>query len=205
MRAEQLPQLAGRLTELAEYYGSKPPTKAALNVWADALEKAGLDDVLFVLTDWPKTRAKFPLASEVLTLVNDRVSKRIEESSKRDAAETIDKALARAASQRRGPESQRIFEEEMAKIRAITARGKPHPRSWMDRLRAREADGEILNAGQRFFLEEAEKRVFGSAAAAAAARRRGITAVKRSTADEAMDEAALEARQERDAMQADGA
>lgn len=205
MKATDLGVLGTRLNELAEYYGNKQPTNAALKVWLDALEKASLDDVTYVLTDWPKTRAKFPLASEVLTLVNERVSKRIEESTKRNAAETIDKALARAAAQQRGPESQRIFEEEFAKIRKLMARRKPHPRQWIDDLREREAGGEILNAGQRFCLEEAERKVFGSVAAAAAARRRGMTAVKRSTADESMDEAALEARREREAMQEPGA
>lgn len=185
MKATELGVLGARLTELADYYGSKQPTTAALKVWLDALENVSIADVSSVLTDWPKCRAKFPLASEVLAMVNDRVSTRVEESAKRNSADTLDAALARAAAQTRGPESQRIYEQEMAKIRSIMRAGKSHPRAWIEKLLAKEDSGEGLTAVQRWMLQEVEKRIVGPVSSS-------------------MSEAALEAKLERQAMQEPG-
>ncbi len=68
MQKTDLPQLEERLKELSEALGGKPPSKAALKVWLDALTEFQTDDVWWVLTDWPKSHAKAPLPAEVLKL-----------------------------------------------------------------------------------------------------------------------------------------
>jgi hypothetical protein len=84
MKANELPRLAARLAELAEYYDKRAPGTAALRVWLDALTECHLDDALAVLTDWPKTHRQMPLADEVLRLCRGRLSDRIEAEAERN-------------------------------------------------------------------------------------------------------------------------
>jgi hypothetical protein len=77
-----------RLAELAEYFDRKPPSATALLVWGDALSGCGLDDVLGVLSDWPKSKRAFPIASEVVESCRTRISERHESLSRRDAEST---------------------------------------------------------------------------------------------------------------------
>jgi hypothetical protein len=84
MKAQELPVLAQRLGELADYYDRRPPGTAALRVWHDALSECQLDDVLVVLSDWPKTHRQMPLADEVLRLCRSKLSERIEEQAARN-------------------------------------------------------------------------------------------------------------------------
>ena len=77
MRKDDLSRLGDRLGELADYYGLKAPTPKALLVWGDALEAVQWADVAPVLTDWPKSHARFPSADAILNIARDRGSDRI--------------------------------------------------------------------------------------------------------------------------------
>jgi hypothetical protein len=66
MKQSEMQQVATRLGELSEFYDRKPPTANALKVWADALSGCTLADVMDALTDWPRSKRTFPIASEVV-------------------------------------------------------------------------------------------------------------------------------------------
>jgi hypothetical protein len=123
MKSPDLPVLQVRLNELAECYGSKAPTTGALRVWLDALIEVSLADVIAVLTDWPKTRAKPPMPSEVLTLARAAVSDRLERESRARVAEhapTINEVIDQAARSA----SSEIAKREIAQMRAILQMGR---------------------------------------------------------------------------------
>ena len=142
MRNEELTRLKARLDELAEYYGTKAPSNAALKVWLDALRECHIDDVEFVLTDWPKTKQRAPLASEVLVLTRAHISDRIEAEAARNAREarkewSVEKLTPSDPNSPAYLQFKRDFAE-------IMARPKPHPKAWMtDYLRRADA-GENL-------------------------------------------------------------
>ena len=96
MKREEVAYLNARLVELADYYGHKPPSTAAIKIWADCLEGQQWADVASVLTDWPKAKRSFPLGDEVRKLAAERVSTRLEEESRRNnaAAPAIESILA---------------------------------------------------------------------------------------------------------------
>lgn len=78
-------QVAARLGELAEFYDRKPPTPNALKVWADAFTGCACLDVMDCLTDWPRTKRAFPVASEIVEACRLRNAQRHESLSKRGA------------------------------------------------------------------------------------------------------------------------
>lgn len=87
MLPSDITELSRRLCELADALNGKHPTSAAMKVWFDALQDVAVSDVLHVLTEWPKTHVKPPVPAEVLRLCRDRITNRIEESSKANAVD----------------------------------------------------------------------------------------------------------------------
>lgn len=92
MNKEEVRLLEARLGELADYYSAKKPSAAALAVWKDVLEGVRWEDIAAVLTDWPKHKRQFPVGDEVRKLAGERVSKRLEDESRRnnETAPTIE-------------------------------------------------------------------------------------------------------------------
>lgn len=92
MKREEIGYLTTRLNELADYYGSKHPTTAALKIWGDCLEGMQWNDVAAVLTDWPKFKQRFPLGDEVRKMAAGLLSDRMEQQAKveRESAPTVD-------------------------------------------------------------------------------------------------------------------
>jgi hypothetical protein len=88
MHQTEIVQLQARLTELAEYYGTKPPTPASMKVYFDVLKPHALPNVLSVLTDWPRRNRKTPLADDIDKLCAERASELREAEAKKRAAET---------------------------------------------------------------------------------------------------------------------
>lgn len=98
MKKEELPQLHARLNELADYYGAKAPSTAAIKIWFDCLEGVTWPDVATVLTDWPKHKRAFPVGDEVRKAAAALLSDRLEAEGKRNnaLAPTLDAVIARA-------------------------------------------------------------------------------------------------------------
>lgn len=85
MKQSEMRQVTDRLNELAEFYDRKPPTAGALKVWADAFTGCSVIDVLDVLTDWPRSKRAFPIASEVVESCQARNAERHHALAKRSA------------------------------------------------------------------------------------------------------------------------
>lgn len=157
MKAVELSVLAGRLNELAEYYDRKPPSAAALKIWLDALSECWLDDVLRVLSDWPKTRRAMPLADEVLQACRKVVSDRIEaegERNRKTQASLRDFSTAMAAQDcPQARVARQLLAEWARRQRNMDAR------AWAKRLRDREQDGlpllQVQQVAWRAALREA--------------------------------------------------
>ena len=141
MKTHDLSRLSSRLNELAEYYSAKFPSNAAMKVWLDALAEVSIDDVEFVLTDWPKSKPKFPMAAEVLTLARTRISDRLEKQAERHAREGRER-IAPPEQMRGDPNSSAYlrFKEEM---RILAEKPEPNPKSWAVRYVARCEAGDI--------------------------------------------------------------
>lgn len=153
LRAE-LPRVIDRLTELADAMPrGRAPTAGAASVWFDTLAECRLDDILYVLTDWPKTHhIGMPAPADILALCRKRVSDRLEVESKRNAKQSgFD-----AAQLRPGPSCDpHIAASELAKIKSILKTPKPGPKQWAHRLRKREEAGEPLSDLQKSSLRAA--------------------------------------------------
>jgi len=153
--------LTDRLTELAEALGGKAPSPKALNVWLDALKECGREEVLAVLTDWPKSHAKMPVPSEILKACREQLSTRIERDAVKRAQESS-KALS-GVYQPQGRSE--VGKAALVEIKAILADSTPgyvagnfqhvggnssiDPKGWARVLRVREAAGEPLSIMQR--------------------------------------------------------
>jgi len=85
VKQSEMQQVGVRLAELAEFYDRKPPTSNALKVWADAFTGCSLADVMDVLTDWPRSKRSFPIASEVVESCQARNAERHHALAKRSA------------------------------------------------------------------------------------------------------------------------
>lgn len=98
MKREEIAYLSSRLGELADYYGNRQPSTAAIKIWVDCLEGMRWDDVASVLTDWPKAKRSFPTGDEVRKLAATRVSERLEAESKAQKAvsATVEDVMAAA-------------------------------------------------------------------------------------------------------------
>ena len=129
MNREELRQLESRLGELADYYGAKKPTAAALSVWKDVLEGQQWPDVAAVLTDWPKGNRTFPSGDGVRKLAAARVSDRIEADARasRAAAPTVDVVVGNAMARAEDSPNARAFKRMW---QAWRSRKVDSPRQW---------------------------------------------------------------------------
>lgn len=157
MKAADLPTLSARLGELAEYYERRAPGKAALAVWKDVLAEASMDDILPVLTDWPKAHRAMPLADEVLKACRLLVSERVEaaaEENRRTQGSLRDMVVGLSH------QSSEDAKEARAQIAEWARRQRnADPKGWAKRLKAREWAGDkllpIQQAAWRVALREA--------------------------------------------------
>lgn len=157
MKAVDLPELDRRLSELADAFGTRPPSKGALNVWLDALKECQFDDVKSVLSDWPKSHAKAPLPAEVLKACRTMMSERIERQAEinRQTAPTI-ADLVEGLKRNLSPESKKAREEIAARLASANSKVKDH-KAWAKKLKARDESGEQLLECQRNAWREALK------------------------------------------------
>jgi hypothetical protein len=139
-----LPTLAKQLNALAEVFDKKPVTPGALEVWFDTLREFPCEDVMALLIGWPKTRAKFPVPSEVWKAMNER---------------GIDQREKKAA-QERAENRGRLFlptpkgEEFLAKIKAMLKAPRLTPREHWHCVLANAEPGSI---SERYALEALAK------------------------------------------------
>lgn len=142
MHKHELPELSQRLSQLADALGGRAPSPAGLLVWGDALAECSRDDVLAVLSDWPKTHSKMPLPAEVLKLCRERLSDRIEREARTRAARGHDDwDIEPSVCANVDGEAYRQF---TAFVRSLTKTPR-NPKAWSLALRDREEAGERLN------------------------------------------------------------
>lgn len=131
MQKYELPELSERLAQLADALGGRAPSPAGLMVWGDALTECGRDDVMAVLSDWPKSHAKMPLPAEVLRLCRERLSARVEGVAAQRAKSNRDPWSATSL-----PASTAAARQHMAEIRRILRQPKPDKKAWIARALA---------------------------------------------------------------------
>lgn len=148
MQRADLLRLSERLTELAEALGGKAPTAKGQIVWLDALGECAIDDVLAVLTDWPKSHAKMPLPVDVLKLCRERVSERVERRAEANARDNRRDWMPDAI-----PARTEVGRAELARIKAVLRTPKQHVKAWARRI----LEGHRPNAGE--YATELARRV----------------------------------------------
>jgi hypothetical protein len=124
MQKHELSELSQRLAQLADALGGRAPSPAGLLVWGDALAECGCDDVMAVLSDWPKAHAKMRLCRE-------RLSARVEGAAAQRAKSNREPWSATSL-----PASTEMARQHMAEIRRILRRPKPDRKAWIPRVLA---------------------------------------------------------------------
>jgi hypothetical protein len=112
MRESDVSTLRERLAELAECFNAKPLSKGALAVWVSVLKDHPIDRICDAISQWARTKTKFPAPAEIAGLCAARLSERVEsesDSAKRIYAEGAQKILA----------DPRIAHLHLAKIKGI--------------------------------------------------------------------------------------
>lgn len=133
MNKSEFDTLFNRINELSACLpGRSPQTEAAQMIWRDALSGCLLDDVLFVLTDWPKSHKYMPSPADVRKEAMIRVSDRVDAQARAWAAEG--KTSAGISGLKADSE---IAKSNLEQIKRILASPKPGPKEWAKRLRAR--------------------------------------------------------------------
>lgn len=116
MRPIDSKPLGEALTALADVFGVRPPSPAAVTVWADALREFPIEPVLALLRGWPKMHGKMPAPRDLWSVLNDERTEDLE----RKAAD--DKRRERNEVQRLF--DPRVRDANMAKIRDIVAKAR---------------------------------------------------------------------------------
>jgi len=165
MNRFDLATLKDRLAQLCDAFGTRPIGAGGMAVWADTLSGCNFEDVLFVLTDWPKKASKMPTPAEIFKLCGTRTSERIERQAaeNRMQAISVEEALGRAAAVNRNSE---VAVTELRKMTEILSASKgglvagsfhhiggkgPNEdhREWAKLLRVREESGEVISLTQK--------------------------------------------------------
>lgn len=131
-------ELTTRLTELAEALQAKPPGAKGMLVWMDVLAECQREDVLSVLTDWPKSSAKMPSPADVLRLARERISDRIE---KQAADNAKDARRPWSAERLKGDPNSPAYAQFRADMAALKRRPKPGPKDWAAKHLLKPIDG----------------------------------------------------------------
>ena len=133
MNKSEFTTLFDRVNELSACLpGRSPQTEAAQAIWRDALNDCLLDDVLFALTDWPKSHKYMPSPADIRKEAQSRVSDRVDAQARAWAAES------RQSSGISGLKADSsVAKEHLAKIKAILSSPKPGPKEWARKLRAK--------------------------------------------------------------------
>jgi len=116
MRPIDSKPLGDALTALSEVFAARPPSPAAVTVWADALRDFPIERVQGLLRSWPKMHTKMPAPRDVWSILNEE---RTDDIEQRAAAEKV----------RERNEVQRLFDPRvrdanMAKISELIAAGQ---------------------------------------------------------------------------------
>lgn len=121
MRPIDSKPLGESLCALAEVFGARPLSAAAVTVWADTLRDFPIERVQGLLRSWPKMHTKMPSPRDVWAILNDE---RTDDIERRAAAEK--KQERNEVARMFDP---RIANENMAKIREmiLAARAKGMP------------------------------------------------------------------------------
>lgn len=78
MQTTETAMLAERLSAMAEAFGAKPPTAAAVEVWFETLQEFSFFDVSGLLIGWPKRASKMPAPADIWKILNEQRTDKIE-------------------------------------------------------------------------------------------------------------------------------
>lgn len=138
MKREEIPVLAEQLNSLAEVYGNRQLSQAAIRVWVDTLKEFPLEKIMGLLIDWPKSNAKMPTPSQCWQTINEREI----ETRERVNAEEKKRFEREMREGWRTPEGARIA----TVIRGFLAKQKKRdPKQWArDIIEAHESGGVLM-------------------------------------------------------------
>lgn len=135
MRTEDLPELQIRLSELADAFGAKHPSKGAMRVWMDVLQEFSMAEIKTVLTDLPKKAVRFPAPADVFKVLSERRSDRLETESRQRAREEPIRV-------RDFPANSEIAIRSLAEITEILRKPRPDRRAWIAKIFKRAEAGD---------------------------------------------------------------
>src|ERR1700751_3244941 len=110
--------LTARLKGLAEVYGAREPSKAALTVWGNVLKGCPIEDIADAFSYWERHKSKMPTPAEIHLLACDIGSKRREERAGQDKSQY-------ASGANRILCDPRVASENLAKMREILGKRLP--------------------------------------------------------------------------------
>lgn len=126
-----------RLMDLAEAFDRKPPSDAALRVWAETLGSVPVRPVIAALQGWSRSKTKFPAPAEVYAAANDADAeereKRLADEKARDHVD-----LRQMGRTEQGRRALVLVRDLLAKHAAQPT----HPRAWAERILDRYAEGD---------------------------------------------------------------
>lgn len=153
MKQETAKHLMTTLADLADVYNARQPSQGALRIWKQALEGLDDKDIVVALNTWADHNRKMPTPAELREVVFKEQSRRLERE-----------AEIRRAEEHRGPTRAEMvnaiadphtYEAVRKSIRYIEYCTKSEdPTQWRWNLILAVADGKIINAYQKIFLEQ---------------------------------------------------
>lgn len=78
MQKSDVSALKERLVELAEVYGVKPPSDAAIKVWIGVLKDFPYQDIADAFSFWARTKQKMCTPADIASQCTAKVSDRVE-------------------------------------------------------------------------------------------------------------------------------
>lgn len=118
-----------RLMDLAEAFDRKPPSDAALRVWAETLGTLPVRPVIVALQGWSRSKTKFPAPAEVYAAANDvDADEREKRLADEKARETVD--LRRMGATPQGRRALALIRDVIAK----QAEKQMHPKAWAEKI-----------------------------------------------------------------------
>ena len=128
-----------RIVDLAESFDRKPPGDAALRVWWSVLESLSSHAVCSALTQWARTKAKFPAPAEVYAIAADVDAEKREERLAAERA-TVERELKGMGATEQGRRALALIRDAIARRAADPV----DPRAWAHRILDRYVDGETV-------------------------------------------------------------
>lgn len=163
MQNADLPLLTERLTELAEAMGARPIAAKGMQMWFVTLREYPIHDVVDTLTNWARQQTKFPAPAQIVKILADRQSDRLEASAR--AASRVFQQTHVAA---RDPKLAKRLNDLAAHMRNPV---RQDPKAWAHRIYEEFVSGKSINSTVLSFACTALRKSMSDAFAARDQRR----------------------------------